>query len=150
MPYKHPIPDAPIAPSMLPRVAAANLTSQDVLILTKPGNNPGEKNKGLEQRSMTMEQIITTILTTLPASTIPIVVCVLGCCFIYLKIGKDRKQTKTERDNQTDELDKRLTLVEHDVEFMKEQNALFGQKLDRILEELTAIKVELAKKMDVK
>ena len=99
---------------------------------------------------MSMEQIITTILTTLPASTIPIVVCVLGCCFIYLKIGKDRKQTKSERDNQTDELDKRLTLVEHDVEFMKEQNALFGQKLDRILEELTAIKVELAKKMDVK
>lgn len=97
-----------------------------------------------------MEQIITTILTTLPASTIPIVVCVLGCFAIYLKIGKDRKQTKEERDNQTDELDKRLTLVEHDVEFMKEQNALFGQKLDRILEELTAIKVELAKKMDVK
>ena len=48
MPYKHPIPDAPIAPSMLPRVAAADLTSQDVLILTQPGNNPGEKNKSLE------------------------------------------------------------------------------------------------------
>lgn len=48
MPYKHHIPDAPIAPSMLPRVAAENLTSQDILILTQPGNNPGEKNKGLE------------------------------------------------------------------------------------------------------
>ena len=48
MPYKHQIPDAPIAPSMLPRVAAADLTSQDVLILTQPGNNPGQKNKGLE------------------------------------------------------------------------------------------------------
>lgn len=48
MAYKHPIPDSPIAPSMLPRVAAADLTSQDVLILTQPGNNPGEKNKGLE------------------------------------------------------------------------------------------------------
>ena len=48
MPYNHPIPDAPIAPSMLPRVAAADLTSQDVFILTQPGNNPGEKNKGLE------------------------------------------------------------------------------------------------------
>ena len=48
MPYKRPIPDAPIAPSMLPRVAAADLTSQDVLVLTQPGNNPGEKNKGLE------------------------------------------------------------------------------------------------------
>ena len=95
-----------------------------------------------------MESLIIAILTSLPASTIPIVVCVLGCCFIYLKIGKDRKQTKTERDGQKDELDKRLTLVEHDVEFMKEQNALFGQKLDKILEELTAIKVELAKKAE--
>ena len=97
-----------------------------------------------------MSAILTAIVSAISPTALPIVVCVLGCCFIYLKIGKDRKLTKTERDNQTDELDKRLTLVEHDVEFMKEQNALFGQKLDRILEELTAIKVELAKKMDVK
>ena len=48
MPYKHPIPDAPVAPSMLPRVPAAKLTLQDILVLTQPGNNPGEKNKGLE------------------------------------------------------------------------------------------------------
>lgn len=48
MPYNHKIPDAPIAPSMLPRVTAANLTLQDILVLTQPGNNPGEKNKGLE------------------------------------------------------------------------------------------------------
>ena len=47
MPYKHPIPDAPIALSMLPRVAAENLTSQDVLILTQPGNNPGQKTKAV-------------------------------------------------------------------------------------------------------
>ena len=96
-----------------------------------------------------MESVIMTVISTISPAALPVVVCVLGCCFIYLKIGKDRKQTKTERDNQTDELDKRLTLVEHDVEFMKEQNALFGQKLDRILEELTAIKVELAKKADM-
>ena len=97
-----------------------------------------------------MSAILTEIVSAISPTALPIVVCVLGCVFIYLKIGKDRKQTKSERDNQTDELDTRLTLVEHDVEFMKEQNALFGQKLDRILEELTAIKVELAKKMDVK
>ena len=96
-----------------------------------------------------MSAILTAIVSAISPTALPIVVCVLGCCFIYLKIGKDRKQTKSERDNQTDELDKRLTLVEHDVEFMKEQNALFGQKLDRILEELTAIKVELVKKADM-
>ena len=95
-----------------------------------------------------MEQIISIILGTLSPSALPIVVCVLGCVFIYFKIGKERKQTKSERDNEKDELDKRLTLVEHDVAFMKEQHSLFADKLDRILDELTNIKVELAKKED--
>ena len=97
---------------------------------------------------MTMEHIVTAIISSISPAALPIVVCVLGCCFIYLKIGKDRKQTKEERDNQKDELDKRLTVVEHDVAFMKEQNQLFSSKLDRILDELTAIKVELAKKAE--
>ena len=95
-----------------------------------------------------MEQLFTTIVSSLSPSALPIVVCVLGCVFIYFKIGKERKQTKTERDNDKDELDKRLTLVEHDVAFMKEQHSLFADKLDRILDELTNIKVELAKKED--
>ena len=95
-----------------------------------------------------MEHIVTAIISSISPAALPIVVCVLGCCFIYLKIGKDRKQTKEERDNQKDELDKRLTVVEHDVAFMKEQNQLFSSKLDRILDELTAIKVELAKKAE--
>ena len=95
-----------------------------------------------------MEQIITHILTVMSPSALPIVVCVLGCVFIYFKIGKERKHTKTERDNEKDELDKRLSIVEHDVAFMKEQHSLFADKLDRILNELTNIKVELAKKED--
>ena len=96
-----------------------------------------------------MTDLIVPIITALSPSALPLVVCVLGCCAIYLKIGKDRKQTKEERDGQKDELDKRLTLVEHDVCYMKQQHALFADKLDRILDELTAIKVQLAKKADV-
>ena len=95
-----------------------------------------------------MTDIITAIIASISPAALPIVVCVLGCCFIYLKIGKDRKQTKEERDNINEAFDLRLTLCEHDIAFMKEQNALFGQKLDKILEELTAIKVELAKKAE--
>lgn len=101
-----------------------------------------------------MLDIVTAIIAAIPSSALPLLVCVLscvlGCCFIYLKIGKDRKQTKTERDSQKDELDKRLTLVEHDVCYMKQQHALFADKLDRILSELTEIKVSLAKKADIK
>ena len=99
-----------------------------------------------------MTDIVTAIIAAIPSSALPLLVCVLscvlGCCFIYLKIGKDRKQTKVERDNINEEFDLRLTLCEHDITFMKEQNQVFADKLDRILDELTAIKVELAKKAE--
>ena len=95
-----------------------------------------------------MTDIVTAIIAAIPSSALPLLVCILGCCFIYLKIGKERKQTKEERDNINEEFDLRLTLCEHDVAFMKEQNAVFSSKLDKILEELTAIKVELAKKAE--
>ena len=97
-----------------------------------------------------MTDIVTAIIAAIPSSALPLLVCVLGCCFIYLKIQSQRKVTKEERDNQKDELDKRLTLVEHDVEFMKAEHSLFAGKLDRILTELTEIKVALAKKADIK
>ena len=97
-----------------------------------------------------MESVIMTVISTISPAALPIVVCVLGCVFIYLKIQSQRKVSKEERDNQKDELDKRLTLVEHDVCYMKQQHALFADKLDRILSELTQIKVQLARKVDVK
>ena len=95
-----------------------------------------------------MEQIITHILTVMSPSALPIVVCVLGIAYIYWKINSQRKVTKSERDIAHDDMDKRLTLVEHDVQYMKEQHSLFADKLDRILNQLTEIKVELAKKED--
>ena len=95
-----------------------------------------------------MTDLIVPIITALSPSALPLVVCVLGCVFIYLKISKERKQTKSERDNLSESFDLRLTICEHDITFMKEQNQVFADKLDRILDELTAIKVELAKKAE--
>ena len=95
-----------------------------------------------------MEQIISSLISSLSPSALPIVVCVLGLAYIYWKINSQRKVTKTERDVAHEDMDKRLTLVEHDVQYMKEQHSLFADKLDRILNQLTEIKVELAKKED--
>lgn len=95
-----------------------------------------------------MEHIITSLISALSPSALPIVVCVLGLAYIYWKINSQRKVTKTERDVAHEDMDKRLTLVEHDVQYMKEQHSLFADKLDRILNQLTEIKVELAKKED--
>lgn len=96
-----------------------------------------------------MEHIITAIVSAISPAALPIVVCVCVCVFIYFKINSQRKVTKSERDNINEEFDLRLTLCEHDITFMKEQNQIFADKLDRILDELTAIKVELAKKVDM-
>lgn len=96
-----------------------------------------------------MEHIITAIVSAISPAALPIVVCVCVCVFIYFKINSQRKVTKSERDNINEEFDLRLTLCEHDITFMKEQNQIFADKLDRILDELTAIKVELAKKADM-
>jgi hypothetical protein len=95
-----------------------------------------------------MEQVITQVIAAISPSALPIVVCVLGLGYIYWKISSQRKETKVKRDADYESLDKRVTLLEHDCDFMKQQHALFGQKLDKILEELTNIKVELAKKED--
>ena len=73
-----------------------------------------------------------------------------GCCFIYFKINSQRKVSKEERDNTNEAFDLRLTICEHDIEFMKQEHSLFAEKLDRILTELTEIKVSLAKKADIK
>ena len=97
-----------------------------------------------------MESVIAQIISAISPSALPIVVCVLGLAWIYWKIGRERKHTKEARDTAHDDLDKRLTLVEHDVQFMKEQHSLFAGKLDKILEELTNIKVELARKEEKK
>ena len=97
-----------------------------------------------------MEQILTTVISSISPAALPLLVCVLGCVFIYLKIGKDRKQTKEERDSTNEAFDIRLTICEHDIEFMKQEHSLFAGKLDRILTELTEIKVSLAKKADIK
>lgn len=95
-----------------------------------------------------MTDIVTAIVSAISPAALPIVVCVLGCCFIYFKIQSQRKVTKSERDNVQESIELRLTLVEHDVNSLKQQHQLFSSKLDRILEELTAIKVELAKKAE--
>ena len=89
-----------------------------------------------------------TIISTISPAALPLIIVIFGCAFLYFKIGRERKQTKTERDNINEEFDIRLTLCEHDITFMKEQNQVFADKLDRILSELTEIKVELAKKAE--
>lgn len=46
MPYNHPIPDAPVAPSMLPMVVTP--ASNDLVYAVQPGNQPGNRSRALQ------------------------------------------------------------------------------------------------------
>lgn len=64
MPYDRQIPNAPIAPSMLPR--ATQLNADDLIILTQPGNPIGQKSKAVE---------LSTLFSSDPAKYAPRIIC---------------------------------------------------------------------------
>ena len=88
-----------------------------------------------------MEEFLQQIISQGPVG----LVC---ACVVYCVIALQRNNTKKTRDTQYDDLDKRIVLLEHDNKLLHEQVTQIGNKLDKILETLSDIKVELAKKED--
>ena len=95
-----------------------------------------------------MEAIITQIISAISPAALPIVVCVLGLAWIYFKIQTQRKLTGKKRDEDTETLNTRITLLEHDCDLVKSQMETVSTKLDKICDLLTSIQIELAKKAD--
>lgn len=67
---------------------------------------------------------------------------------LYLIIYYQRNNTKKSRDEAHDSLETRITLLEADNKMLHQQLDSIGTKLDKIIEQLCDIKVELAKKED--
>lgn len=88
-----------------------------------------------------MEALITQIIAAISPSALPIVVCVCVCAFLYFKIGRDRKQTKAERDTAHDNLVTRVTLLEREIEEIKQLD--LATKLAQIQTDLNWIKEKL-------
>ena len=67
---------------------------------------------------------------------------------VYLIIYFQRKQTGTKRDEDTDSLNTRITLLEADNKLLHTQLDTIGNKLDKIIDQLSDIRVSLANKKD--
>ena len=89
-----------------------------------------------------MEEILSQAFST---GDIKIVIVAV---ILYVIIHIQRKQTGTKRDEDTDSLNTRITLLEHDCELVKSQMETVSTKLDKICDLLTSIQIELAKKKD--
>lgn len=67
---------------------------------------------------------------------------------LYIIIYFQRSNTKKSRDEAQDSIETRLTLLEADNKILHQQLDSIGTKLDKIIDQLCEIKVELAKKED--
>ena len=89
-----------------------------------------------------MEEILSQAFST---GDIKIVVAAI---ILYVIIYLQRKDTKKHRDTAHDDLQTRITLLEADNKILHTQLDTIGNKLDKIIDQLCEIKVELAKKED--
>lgn len=89
-----------------------------------------------------MEEILSQAFST---GDIKIVIVAV---ILYLIIHIQRKQTGTKRDEDTDSLNTRITLLEADNKLLHTQLDTIGNKLDKIIDQLSDIRVSLANKKD--
>lgn len=79
-------------------------------------------------------EVLNAILAMLPESTLGL----LGAFAVYLIISIKRNSTKAERDEQ-------LALFEYRLTQMEQQTKALTDKLEKVVDILTVIKVEMAK-----
>lgn len=73
---------------------------------------------------------------------------VIAALVVYVVIHFQRKQTSEKRDEDTDSLNTRITLLEADNKLLHTQLDTIGNKLDKIIDQLSDIRVSLANKKD--
>ncbi len=79
-------------------------------------------------------EVLSTILAMLPESALGL----LGAFAVYLIISVKRTSTKAERDEQ-------ISLFEYRLTQMEQQTKSLADKLEKVVEILNVIKVEMAK-----
>ena len=73
---------------------------------------------------------------------------VIVAAILYFIIAIQRGNTKKDRDSTADEFDKRISLLEADNKMLHTQLDTIGDKLDKITDLLTNIRIELSNKKD--
>lgn len=95
-----------------------------------------------------MEQLITTLISALSPSALPVVVLCLGGLYLWFRFGrmeKDRQETKTARDNDSQAIHD--TLLKHSFEItnLKGIVDLHKDRLESIDKQLAVVNQELVK-----
>lgn len=88
-----------------------------------------------------MMETLAALVALCPQGSIPIVITILGLAFIYFKIKNERKETKVERDQTSEELRTKLAILENEISRIKALD--LESKLAQILTDLAWLKDKL-------
>ena len=66
-----------------------------------------------------MTELITAIVPYISPAAFPTVVVVLGLFYIYRKIGNERKDTKIERDKDSENIKAEIAVLKNELENLK-------------------------------
>lgn len=89
-----------------------------------------------------MEELLTNAFSTGDLKVIIVAV------ILYLIIFFQRKDTKIKRDDAQSAIETRMALIEADNKLLHTQLDTIGNKLDKIIDQLSDIRVSLANKKD--
>ena len=91
-----------------------------------------------------MTELITAIVPYISTSAFPTVVVVLGLFYIYRKIGNERKDTKIERDKDSENIKAEIAVLKNELEQIKSLD--LSTKLAAIQTDIQWIKARLMEK----
>ena len=91
-----------------------------------------------------MTELITAIVPYISTSALPTVVVVLGLFYIYRKIGNERKDTKIERDKDSENIKAEIAVLKSELEQIKALD--LSTKLAQISTDINWIKLRLMEK----
>lgn len=91
-----------------------------------------------------MTELITAIVPYISPAAFPTVVVVLGLFYIYRKIGNERKDTKLERDKDSENIKAEIAVLKNELEQIKSLD--LSTKLAQIQTDIQWIKSRLMEK----
>ena len=91
-----------------------------------------------------MTELITAIVPYISPAAFPTVVVVLGLFYIYRKIGNERKDTKIERDKDSENIKAEIAVLKNELEQIKALD--LSSKLASIQTDIQWIKSKLMEK----
>ena len=95
-----------------------------------------------------MEQLITTLVSALSPSALPVVVLCLGGLYLYFKFGrmeKDRQETKTARDADSQAIHDTLMKHTFQIDELKGHSVHHEQVLDDVNKQLSLLNTNIVK-----